>query len=331
MRIVLTDPILDRFRAELTRGGTDGHDWAFLAGRPDAAVAAELSRAEVLVASRVTAPMAEAATRLRLLHVTGAGVDRIALDSLAPEVAVCTTAHHGPSMAEHVVLVTLMLSRRVLRADRLMREGRWESVAVDHGVALGSTLAGRTVGVVGLGEIGGQVVRALTALGMRARAVRRNPEAPLPAGLRPDRLDLVDGEDGLDALLAESDVVVLTVPLAPATRGLIDAAALALMRPDALLVNVARGPVVDEDALYEALAGGAIGGAALDVWWSHPKDGTGSRGYTRPFHTLENVVLTPHHSGHTRETFGGRAREIADNIARLAAGQPLTGALRRGT
>ena len=329
MRILLTDPILDRFRSELTRGGADGHDWAFLAGAPDAAVAAELPAADVLVASRVTAPMAEAASRLRLLHVTGAGVDRIALDALSTATTVCTTAHHGPSMAEHVVMVTLMLSRRVLRADRLMREGRWESVAVDPGVPLGATLAGRTVGVVGLGQIGGRVVGALTALGMRARAVRRDPAAPLPAGLRPGQLDRVDGEDGLDALLAESDVVVLTVPLAPATRGLIDAARLALMRPDALLVNVARGPVVDEDALYEALAGGVIGGAALDVWWSHPKDGTGGRGYSRPFDALENVVLTPHHSGHTTETFGGRAREIADNIARLGKGEPLTGVLRR--
>ncbi|MFD5317483.1 2-hydroxyacid dehydrogenase [Streptomyces sp. NPDC127098] len=329
MRILLTDPILDRFRSELTRGGADGHDWAFLAGAPDAAVAAELPTADVLVASRVTAPMAEAASRLRLLHVTGAGVDRIALDPLPAATTVCTTAHHGPSMAEHVVMVTLMLSRRVLRADRLMREGRWESVAVDPGVPLGATLAGRTVGVVGLGQIGGRVVGALTALGMRARAVRRDPAAPLPAGLRPEQLDRVDGEDGLDALLAGSDVVVLTVPLAPATRGLIGAARLALMRPDALLVNVARGPLVDEDALYEALAGGVIGGAALDVWWSHPKDGTGGRGYSRPFDALENVVLTPHHSGHTTETFGGRAREIADNIARLGKGEPLTGVLRR--
>ncbi|WP_243741320.1 NAD(P)-dependent oxidoreductase [Streptomyces sp. 8K308] len=202
-------------------------------------------------------------------------------------------------------------------------------MAVDPGVPLGATLAGRTVGVVGLGEIGGRVVRALTALGMRARAVRPDLAAPLPAGLRPDQLDLVDGEDGLDALLAGSDVVVLTMPLSPATRGLLDSARLALMRPDALLVNVARGPVVDEDGLYEALASGAIGGAALDVWWSHPKDGTGSRGHTRPFHALENVVLTPHQSGHTTETFGGRARGIAENIARLARGEQLTGVLRR--
>ncbi|MFC4564431.1 2-hydroxyacid dehydrogenase [Nocardiopsis mangrovi] len=320
MRIVLTNPLLIPFRDELTRNGGDGHDWEFLAGRPDDEVVDRLREADVLVGSRVTPAMAAAARRLRLVHVNGAGVDRIAFDALAPGVIVCNTFHHGSSIAEHVVMVALMLSRRVRRADALMREGRWESVALDPAVPLGDTLAGRTVGVIGLGEIGTAVVRATTALGMRARAVRRTPGAPLPEGVRVDR---VDGDDGLPDLLAGSDVVVVTVPLSAATTGLIGAPELALMRPDALLVNVARGPIVDEEALYDALASGSIGGAALDVWWSHPNDGGGARGYTRPFDTLDNVVMTPHHSGHTRTTFAGRAAEIAANIARLDEGRPL--------
>jgi phosphoglycerate dehydrogenase-like enzyme len=328
VRILLTDAIMARFATELSGlsgGGTDGHDWEILAGRPDDEIVARLPAADVLVASRVTEPMAAAATRLRLLHVTGAGVDRIALDALAPGVTVCNTYHHGPAIAEHVAMVSLMLSRRVSRADRLLRQGIWESVAVDPDVPLGTTLAGRTVGVVGLGEIGGHVVRAMTALGMRARAVRRNPDTAPPADLR---LDTVDGMAGLDDLLAGSDVVVLTVPLTASTRSLLDARRLALMRRDAVLVNVARGPLVDETALYDALVAGRIGGAALDVWWGHPKDGAGVRGYTRPFDTLDNVVLTPHHSGHTRETFTGRATEIAANIARLESGAPMTNVVR---
>ncbi|MGC7098436.1 2-hydroxyacid dehydrogenase [Amycolatopsis lurida] len=325
MRILLSDPILSRFTDELTHGGTDGHDWEFLAGRPDDEVTARLPGADVLVASRMTAPMAEAGAGLRLVHVTGAGLDRVPLASLAPETLVCNTFHHGRSIAEHVVMVALMLSRRVLRADRLLRRGIWESVALDPAVPLGGTLAGRTLGVVGFGEIGQQVARAATALGMRVRAVRRNPSAPLPPDLRPVR---VEGDDRLHDLLGDSDLVVLTVPLSAATKGLIGTAELARMRRDALLVNVARGPLVDEDALFEALVEERIGGAALDVWWSHPKDGGGATGYTRSFHELENVVLTPHHSGHTRETFTGRAREIAANIHRLATGQPLSNVVR---
>jgi len=306
--VVLTDPIMARF--------LDEPGWTVLTGRSDDEVVERLADADVLVASRVTRAMARAATRLRLLHVTGAGLDRVALEALAPGVTVCNCGHHGRSIAEHVLMVSLMLSRRVLHADRMLRQGVWASVAVDQDVRLGGTLVGRTVGVVGLGEIGQAVVRALTGLGMRARAVRRDPV--VPAGLA---LDRVDRMDALDDLLSTSDIVVLTVPLTPETRGMIGARRLALMRRDALLVNVARGPLVDEDALFEALASAQLGGAALDVWWSHPEDG---RGYTRRFDLLDNVILTPHHSGHTRETFEGRAAEIRANVARLVAGEPLT-------
>ncbi len=315
LRILQTDTLMAGF--------LDDPSWETLAGRPDEDVVARLPAVDVLVASHVTPAMARAATRLRLLHLTGAGLDRVPLGAFAPGVTVCNTFHHGRSIAEHVVMVSLMLSRRVLHADRMLRQGVWASVAVDRDVRLGGTLAGRTVGVVGLGEIGREVVRALTGLGMRARAVRRTPV--VPAGLA---LDRVDDMTGLEDLLSASDIVVLTVPLTPHTRGMIDARALALMRRDALLVNVARGPLVDEDALFEALASAQLGGAALDVWWGHPKDGGGTRGYTRRFDLLDNVIMTPHHSGHTRETFAGRAAEIRANIARLAAGEPLTNVVR---
>lgn len=317
MRVLVTDPLI--------AGYLDEPSWEVLARRPEASVLARLPEADVLVASRVTEEMAAAASRLRLLQVPGAGLDKVAFDALAPGVTVCNTFHHGRSIAEHVVMVSLMLARRVLFTDRMLRQGTWASVAVDPSAPMGATLAGRTVGVVGLGEIGCAVVRALTALGVRAQAVRRSPVAP--EGLA---LDLVADMSGVDALLSTSDIVVLTVPLTDETRDMIDARRLALMRPGAVLVNVARGPLVDEDALFEALSGGHIGGAALDVWWGHPKDGAGVKGYTRPFELLDNVVLTPHNSGHTHETFAGRAAEIRANVARLVAGEPLTNVVRAG-
>lgn len=317
VRVLVTDPLI--------AGYLDEPSWEVLARRPEASVLARLPEADVLVASRVTEEMAAAASRLRLLQVPGAGLDKVAFDALAPGVTVCNTFHHGRSIAEHVVMVSLMLARRVLFTDRMLRQGTWASVAVDPSAPMGATLAGRTVGVVGLGEIGCAVVRALTALGVRAQAVRRSPVAP--EGLA---LDLVADMSGVDALLSTSDIVVLTVPLTDETRDMIDARRLALMRPGAVLVNVARGPLVDEDALFEALSGGHIGGAALDVWWGHPKDGAGVKGYTRPFELLDNVVLTPHNSGHTHETFAGRAAEIRANVARLVAGEPLTNVVRAG-
>jgi phosphoglycerate dehydrogenase-like enzyme len=315
VNVLVTDPLIVDY--------LDEPGWEVLTHRPDAEVEARLPDADVLVASRVTPAMAAAATRLRLLHVPGAGLDRIALDALPPAVTVCNAFHHGRSIAEHVVMVSLMLARRVLLTDRMLRQGTWVSVAVDPDERPGTTLAGRTVGVVGLGEIGQAVARALTTLGMRAQAVRRTPTAP--DGFPVDR---IADMSGLDDLLCTSDIVVLTVPLTDQTRGMIDARRLALMRRDAILVNVARGPLVDEDALFDALSAGRIGGAALDVWWGHPKDGTGAKGYTRPFELLDNVVLTPHNSGHTRETFTGRAAEIKANIERLTGGEPLTNVVR---
>lgn len=309
----------------LIAGYLDEPSWEVLAGRPEDEIVACLPNADVLVASRVTPDMAAAATRLRLLHVPGAGLDRVPFDLLPPQVTVCNTFHHGRSIAEHVVMVSLMLARRVLLTDRMLRQGTWVSVAVDPDERMGATLAGRTVGVVGLGEIGCSVVRALTALGMRAQAVRRTPV--VPEGLPVER---VADMSGLDELLSTSDIVVLTVPLTDETRGMIDARRLALMRRDAVLVNVARGQLVDEDALFDALSAGRVGGAALDVWWGHPKDGAGAKGYTRPFELLDSVVLTPHNSGHTHETFTGRAAEIRANVARLAAGEPLTNVVRAG-
>jgi phosphoglycerate dehydrogenase-like enzyme len=315
VKVLVTEPLIARY--------LDG--WEALLGRPDAEVVERLPDVDVLVATRVTAEMAAAATKLRLLHVAGAGLDRIAFDALAPGVTVCNTFHHGRSIAEHVVMVSLMLARRVLLTDRMLRQGTWVSMAVDPTERAAATLAGRTVGLVGLGEIGCAVVRALTALGLRAQVVRRNSVAP--EGLPVDRV--VD-MSGLDDLLSTSDIVVLTVPLTAETRGMINADRLALMRRDAVLVNVARGELVDENALFDALTAGQLGGAALDVWWSHPKDGTGAKGYTRPFELLDNVVLTPHNSAHTDETFTGRAAEIKANITRLTNGEPLTNVVRAG-
>jgi phosphoglycerate dehydrogenase-like enzyme len=134
--------------------------------------------------------------------------------------------------------------------------------------------------------------------------------------------------DALHEVLAESDFVVIAVPLQDDTIGLIDAAALRAMKPGAFLVNVARGPVIDEDALYEALRDRAIGGAALDVWYRYPDNKVSGRASTRPFHELDNVIVTPHIAGWTEGTFRHRWEAIDDNLRRLATGEPLVNVVR---
>ena len=299
LRVLVTEPIMGRFEEVLTRGGTSPHTWDFAYGDDPRLVEAAAS-AEVLVCSSATPALLAAMPRLRLVHVSGAGYDKIPLDALPADVQLCNTFHHGRSIAEHVMMTSMMLLRGVL--------------------------AGRTLGVVGFGEIGTAVARLGAALGMEVRTVRRNPHAPLPAGLD---VAWVGRDDQLFELLSASDVVVVTVPLSDATRGLIDEDALAAMKPTAILVNVARGAVVDEEALHAAQLDGTIAGAGIDVWWRNPRDPDAPPPSHLDFTKLPNVVLTPHQSGHTEEVFAGRAGDIAANVDALAAGQPLRNVVRR--
>jgi len=324
VEVLVTEPIMGRFADVLTGDGSSAHRWTFAFG-DDPALSAAAATADVLVCSSAPAGLLASMPQLRLVHVTGAGFDKVAMDALPPSVRVANTFHHGRSIAEHVVMVTMMLRRHVLRSDREMRSGVWSNVIVDPAHPFGGVVAGTSLGVIGLGEIGATVARAASALGMRVRAVRRNPTAAPPPGLS---LDWVGGDEDLPKLLATSDVVVVTVPLDETTRGLIDAAALAQMRPDALLINVSRGPVVDEHALHDALTRGTIGGAGLDVWWRNPRDADSPPPATLDFTGFDNVVLTPHQSGHTEEVFAGRAQDIRDNVDALAADRPLRNVVR---
>ena len=321
MRIVLAEPLLQAYLPQLEEATGHAHSWQ-LAESVDADL---LESAEVLVSGTLPAALGGAAKRLRLVQSPGAGYEGIALDALPPGVVVANTFHHGRSIAEYVVMVVLALRRQLLSSDRELRAGRWMSPRYVPDMPAPDTLRGQTVGVVGLGEIGAEVVRLLAAFDMRCVAVRRDASRPLPEGVH---LDWLGGPERLSQLCAESDLVVVTVPYSAETDGLLGRRELAAMRPSALLVNVARGAVVDEDALYAALAGRRIAGAALDVWWRYPDSSGAGEPATTALAQLDNVVMTPHVSGVTTETFARRIDEIADNINRLAAGEPLHNVIR---
>jgi phosphoglycerate dehydrogenase-like enzyme len=324
LRIVVTDPIISRFEEQLRHDG-GAHHWIMAAAWTPELQLEALASADVVICSSFNSQLAAGARKLRLVHVTGAGYDKISLPDLPPGAAVVNTFHHARPIAEHVLMVTLMLSRRVMTADRALRAGRWQTIATDAEVPFHPTLGGMTLGLVGLGTIGAEVALMAGLLGMDVRAVRRNPDAPLPAGVR---LGWVGGNDQLPELLAAADVVVVTAPLNPSTEGMIGAAEFAAMKDSAFLINVARGPVVDQQALFEALQERRIAGAGIDVWWGSPADGTVPPAQL-PFAALDNTVLTPHHSGHARVTFERRATDIAANIGRLAEGGELLNVVHR--
>jgi phosphoglycerate dehydrogenase-like enzyme len=264
----------------------------------------DLAEAEALVGSPISRRMIEQATKLRLVHAAGAGCDGIALDALNG-IPVCNVFHHERAIAEYVMMTILALERNLFRQDRDLRQGLWAGSCV-QGPPLATEVIGKTLGILGFGHIGQEVARLAKAFDMEIRSLRSG-----------------HSRAELETLLEASDFLVLACPLTRQTRGLIGPGELARMRPTASLINVARGEVVDESALYEALRDRRIRSAAIDVWYQYPKDGVPRMPSRFPFDQLDNVILTPHCSAWTERVVALRFADIAANIDRLVAGEPL--------
>jgi len=285
----------------------------------EARIVDKLGDVDVLVAMAFTREMAAAARRLKLVQVPGAGLERIDRAALPAGTALANAYGHEVGIAEYVLGAMLTLTRGFVRLDAGLRRGAWESQW-----AVGATppppwpeLAGKTLGILGYGRIGQAVAQRARAFDMEICAIRRDV-----ARSARDGLARLGGLDILDEVLRRSDYLAITLPATAATRGLLGAAQLALMKPTAVLVNVARAEIVDEQALYRALAGRAIAAAALDVWYRYPIDATPTPPARQPFHELPNVLMTPHVSGWTEGMLAARARLIADNIRRISRGEP---------
>ncbi|HEY8872021.1 MAG TPA: 2-hydroxyacid dehydrogenase [Stellaceae bacterium] len=279
-------------------------------------VAAALLGAEIVVSEAWGTSMPPA-PRLGLLQAPVGGTDMIALAALPPGVTVCNAYGHEAAIAEYIVMAMLVWSHRYFDIATTFRGGSWRDSGVTNG-PLHRELGGQTVGIVGLGHIGRETAVRAAALGCRVLGANRTAGAPPPG------VDRVFALTELDAMLPLCDAVALCVGLAPETKGLMDRRRLGLMKRDALLINVGRGPVADEDALFHALRDGKIGGAALDAWWRYPTpDQPDIRPSRHPFHQLPNVVMTPHCSAWTEGMARRRGADAARNIDRFVRGEKL--------
>lgn len=282
-----------------------------------------LARADAAITVHFTKAW-PAAPKLELLQVPGAGYDGIDLAATPAGVSVCNCFEHEPGVSEYALLAMLEWCHRLGPADRDMRSGNWARSS-RFGGAPDDELAGKTLVIVGLGRIGIAVARRAKAFDMRVLAVNRSASKIDP------NVEQVFGLDHLHDTLAKADFVVLGCALTAETRGLIDAKALAAMKPTAVIVNPSRGPVIDEEALYDALLHHRIGGAAIDTWWDYPASALARDPSTRfPFHRLDNVLLSPHVAGWTTGTLMRRTREMARNLDRLARGEPLANVIIEG-
>lgn len=291
------------------------------------AFAAALRRAEAMVSMSWEWDLPADAS-LRLLLLPGAGTDAIAFDRLPPQVTVCNCYEHEIGIAEYVFGGMLEWVLRLRDMDAALRRGEWTGSYLcgpRH-----DELYGKQLGLLGYGRIGREVARRAMAFGMQVSACTRTPRAPDGLAMR------IDGLDAWEALLERSDFLVVTAPLDASTRGFVDAAALARMKPSAVLVNVARGAIVDEHALYAALRERRIGGAIIDTWYQYPAQGvrSGVAPSVLPFHELDNVIMSPHASGWTHALLPRRNGAMAAHLDRFARGEPpvnVVGTGRRST
>jgi phosphoglycerate dehydrogenase-like enzyme len=284
----------------------------------EAGIVARLADIEVLITMVLTGAMARACTRLKLVQVPGAGLDRIDRAAIPGGAWLANVHGHENGIAEYVIGAMLALTRNFVGLDAALRKGDWQSQWAVGIVPppLWPELSRKTIGILGYGRIGRAVARRARAFGMNVCAVRQNVRRSSE-----DDVAFLGGPESTDEVLARSDYVLISMPVTPATVGLLDRRRLGLMKSTAFLINVARAEIVDEDALYEALAARSIAGAALDVWYRYPRATGPARPATRPFHELPNVLMTPHVSGWTDGMLDARAKLIAENIRRVAAGE----------
>lgn len=290
-------------------------------GDDEAPYAAALAEADATVAMAWTADTPPA-PHLKLLQLPGAGADRVDFDAVPPRAAVCNVFEHEIGISEYCMLAMLEWDIRLGRMTANLRRGSWED-GMFGGGGLHGELHGKTLGIVGYGRIGKETARRAKAFGMRVLACTRSPEKT------DDNVDRIAGMSDLDALLDDSDFVLIACPLTDETDGLIAAAQFARMKATAVIINVARGPVIAEDALYDACREGTIGGAVIDTWYVYP-EGPDTLTFpgNRPFHELENVLMSPHVSGQSAGLWERRWGMIADNLNRLARGEELLNLIR---
>jgi len=245
-----------------------------------------------------------------LIQLLSAGVDRVPFDQIPSGVAVASNAGaYAEPMAEHVVALALALAKRLPQNHAALARGVFDQQTPTR------SIRGSLVGILGFGGIGQASARLFQAFGARVHAINRS-------GRTRAAVDRIGTIEDLDELLGAADIVVVSLPLTRATDGLIGRRELALMKPDAILVNVARAAIIDEDALYEHLERNPSFSAGIDAWWQEPR-GQGSFATRRPLLTLPNVIGSPHNSAMVAGSLTDAAARAAENVSRHLRGESV--------
>jgi phosphoglycerate dehydrogenase-like enzyme len=260
--------------------------------------------------------------RLQLFHVPGAGYDMVDLGVLPDSAVVCNCFGHEQAIAEYVMAALLARHVPLADADRKLRQADWAYWA-GAPERIHDELAEKTIGLLGFGHIGKAIAARAKAFEMKVHVANRSA---VPLSAMVDRSFMLND---LRDFWGSVDFIVVSVPLTAETTSIVGAAAFAAMRETAVVLNVGRGPTIDERALFDALMNRRIAGAIIDTWYNYPSPGHANvRPSALPFHELSNLVMTPHMSGWTSGTIRRRQKTIADNIRRRAEGRPCVNVVR---
>jgi len=273
----------------------------------------EIADAEIAFTFSLRPEQFGAAQKLRWIHSPAAAVHQFLFPELVNSDVILTNARevHGPVVAEQVIAMMFALAKLIPQDVRFQQQRIWGQEMIWESYRGLRELDGATLGLVGYGSIGRNVARHAANLGMKVICVRRR------ATEKPEFVEEVLPSSGLDKMLAVADYVVLAAPVTPATQNMIGREQLDQMKPDAFLINVGRGSLIDESALYEALNEKKIGGAALDVFEEEPLPPDS------PLWNLENLLITPHTAGMTQKLWERHYTLFSENLRRYFSGQPL--------
>jgi len=296
-------------------------DWKILVWDPscngtDEFIAMALE-ADAIIGGKIPTPNWPNIPKLKVFQIPWTGYDFCSPQTMPNGIPVCNCYEHETTIAEFVLCAMLETKIGLRQIDQRFRAEGWggkqPGSSLNHG-----EIRNRTVGIVGYGHIGKEVAHRAAAFGMRVIAIRRSKHKTIPP------LDWLGSTDQLDQLLAESDFVVVACDMNKETIGMIGAPQLARMKPDSVIINVGRGRVIDEEALYQALKDRSIGGAVLDVWYNYiGNDNKDVWPCNYPFQDLDNVILSAHESAASPEQLERRWKFVADNLQRVAnGGQP---------
>jgi phosphoglycerate dehydrogenase-like enzyme len=261
---------------------------------------------------------------LSLFLVPGAGYNMVKLELLPPQTVVCNCFGHEQAIAEYVMAALLSRFVPLADADARLRKGDWRYWASTR-ETIHEEMGGRTLGLLGFGHIAKAIAARAKPFNLRVHVANRSVVPP--SGLVDQYFPLGD----LSGFWPSADFIVASLPLTNETTGIVGAKAFAAMRPNAIVLNVGRGPLIDQQALFDALSSRRIGGAIIDTWYQYPSPGKKDvLPSTLPFHTLDNIVMTPHMSGWTNGTIERRQQTMAGNIRKKFAGEPCVNVVREG-